>query len=144
MTPGASATAAPSGARSAWRRLARYVARHPVYYGVWVVVTLAYTAGFVASGRLVGWSVEAVADRLPHAEVGRRASWFVAVTIATAIVRYYSRTLVFNAAREIEYELRNDIFAQLLRLPQSFYGRWRTALVSLTARKRREVTPSIA
>ena len=126
MTPGASATAAPSGARSAWRRLARYVARHPVYYGVWVVVTLAYTAGFVAVGRLVGWSVEAVADRLPHAEVGRRASWFVGVTIATAIVRYYSRTLVFNAAREIEYELRNDIFAQLLRLPQSFYGRWRT------------------
>jgi ATP-binding cassette subfamily B protein len=117
---------AASGARSAWRRLARYVARHPVYYGIWVAVTLAYTAGFVAVGRLVGWAVEAVAEGMPHAEVGRRTLWLVGVVAATALVRFYSRTLVFNAAREIEYELRNDIFAQLMRLPQSFYGRWRT------------------
>jgi ATP-binding cassette subfamily B protein len=115
-----------SGARSAWRRLLRYVARHPVYYGIWVAVTLAYTAGFVAVGRLVGWAVESVAKGMPHAEVGRRTLWLVGVVAATALVRFYSRTLVFNAAREIEYELRNDLYAQLLRLPQSFYGRWRT------------------
>jgi ATP-binding cassette subfamily B protein len=117
---------ARSGARTAWLRLARYVGRHPVYYGVWVAVTLAYTAGFVAVPRLVGWSVEAVAAGLPHAEVERRVYWLVFVTALSALVRFYSRTLVFNAAREIEYELRNDIFAQLLRLPLSFYGRWRT------------------
>ena len=126
LTAPAAKASAPSGARAAWRRLAGYVVRHPVYYGVWVAVTLAYTAGFVAVGRLVGWSVEAVAQDLPHAELGRRASWLVAVTVATAVVRFFSRTLVFNAAREIEYELRNDLFTQLLRLPQSFYGRWRT------------------
>ena len=48
------------------------------------------------------------------------------MTLARAVVRYFSRTLVFNAAREIEYELRNDIFAHLEKLPQSFYFRWRT------------------
>jgi ATP-binding cassette subfamily B protein len=121
------ATASPrSGARAAWRRLAGYVVRHPVYYGVWVAVTLAYTAGFVAVGRLVGWAVEAVAKDLPHAEVGRRVGWLALVALGSSLVRFHSRTLVFNAAREIEYELRNDIFTQLLRLPQSFYGRWRT------------------
>jgi ATP-binding cassette subfamily B protein len=46
--------------------------------------------------------------------------------VVRAVVRYFSRTLVFNAAREIEYELRNDIFAHLEKLPQSFYFRWRT------------------
>jgi ATP-binding cassette subfamily B protein len=117
---------APSGARSALRRLARYVARHPVYYGVWVASTLAYTAGFVAIPRLVGWGVEAVATGLSHAEIGQRALWLAGVTLLSAAVRFHSRTLVFNAARQIEYELRNDIFAQLLRLPQSFYARWRT------------------
>ena len=119
-------TGAAAGARSAWRRLARYAARHPVYYGVWAAVTLAYTAGFVAVGRLVGWAVEAVAKGMPHAEVGRRTLWLVGVVAATALVRFYSRTLVFNAARQIEYELRNDLYAQLQRLPQSFYGQWRT------------------
>ena len=132
MGPALSASAAMvalprvSGARSAWRRLARYIVRHPVYYGVWTAVTLAYTAGFVAVGRLVGWSVEGVAKGLPHAEVSRRVVWLVAVIAGSAVLRFHSRTLVFNAAREIEYELRNDLFAQLLRLPQSFYGRWRT------------------
>jgi ATP-binding cassette subfamily B protein len=34
--------------------------------------------------------------------------------------------LIFNAAREVEYEMRNDLFAHLQRLPQSFYFHWHT------------------
>jgi len=117
---------ATSGARSALRRLAGYVNRNRGYYAVWVVVTLGYVAGFVAVPMLVGWCVGAVAEGLPHAEVGRRVAWLAGVTSARALLRYYSRTLVFNAAREVEYELRGDIYAHLQRLPQSFYFRWRT------------------
>ena len=96
------------------------------YYAVWVVVTLGYVAGFVAVPMLVGWCVGAVAHGLPAAEVVRRVAWLAAATTARAVLRYFSRTLVFNAARQIEYELRDDIFANLQRLPQSFYFRWRT------------------
>jgi ATP-binding cassette subfamily B protein len=125
MSP-ASDLAAPSGARSALRRLAGYVGRHPAYYGIWLVATLVYVAGFVTIPRLVGWGIEAVAQELPREELLRRVGWLVAATAITAAVRFFSRTLVFNAAREIEYELRNDIYAHLQRLPQSFYSRWRT------------------
>jgi len=117
---------APSGARSALRRLGRYIARHPVYYGVWLVALLLYVAGFVALPLLVASAIGAVLDGLPEAEVARRVLWLAGVTLLTAAVRYYSRTLVFNAARQIEYELRNDIYSHLQRLPQSFYFRWRT------------------
>ena len=48
------------------------------------------------------------------------------MALVTAIVRYFSRTLVFNAAREIEYEIRDDIFKHLEKLPRSFYFDWRT------------------
>ena len=41
-------------------------------------------------------------------------------------MRFFSRVQLFNAAREIEYELRNDLFAHLQRQPQSFFFRWRT------------------
>ncbi len=116
----------PSGARSALRRLARYVGRNRGYYAVWVLVTLGYVAGFVAVPMLVGWSVGAVAEGLPAAEVARRVGWLAVATTFRAVLRYHSRTLVFNAARQIEYELRGDIFAHLQRLPQSFYFRWRT------------------
>ncbi|HEY8153219.1 MAG TPA: ABC transporter ATP-binding protein [Myxococcota bacterium] len=112
--------------RVALRRLRVYALRNRGYYAVWLASTLAYVAGFVAVPMLVGWSVKAVVDGLGAQEVVRRVLWLALVTLVRAVVRYFSRTLVFNAAREIEYELRNDIFAHLERLPQSFYFRWRT------------------
>jgi len=111
--------------RSALRRLGGYIARNRLYYGVWLLTVLLYTAGFILFPLLVGWSLEAVVDR-DRAELATRVSWTIVAVIATAALRYFSRTLVFNAAREIEYELRNDLFAQLQRLPQSFYFQWRT------------------
>jgi ATP-binding cassette subfamily B protein len=89
-------------------------------------VSLVYVAGWVAVPILVGWGVAAVAEGQPLAEVASRVAWLAGVALATSVVRYFTRTLVFNAARQIEYELRNDIFSHLLRLPQSFYSRWRT------------------
>ena len=46
--------------------------------------------------------------------------------VRSHIVVFIALTLVFNAAREIEYEIRNDLFSHLEKLPQSFYFDWRT------------------
>jgi len=56
---------------------------------------------------------------------------FYAVVIGVAaviqgIVRTYSRALIFNAGRNVEYDLRNDLFAHLQKLPVSFYQAQRT------------------
>src|SRR5262249_45657231 len=59
-------------------------------------------------------------------EIGRRCAWLAAVVAVRAALRFVSRTQIFNAAREVEYEIRNDLFAHLQRLPQSFFFRWRT------------------
>jgi ATP-binding cassette, subfamily B, multidrug efflux pump len=116
----------PRSIGPALRRLAGYVRHSSRHYAIWVVVTLGYVAGFVAVPVLVGWCVGAVAHGQPAGEVVRRVAWLAAATSARAGLRYFSRTLVFNAARQVEYELRDDIFAHLQRLPQSFYFRWRT------------------
>lgn len=120
------ARGASRGRRAALRRLASYVRRNRGYYAVWLASTLAYTAGFLAIPRLVGWCIASVEGSLGSGEAAHRAEVLALVALATAAVRYYSRTLVFNAAREIEYEIRNDLFRHLERLPQSFYFRWRT------------------
>ena len=41
-------------------------------------------------------------------------------------MRTYSRALIFNAGRDVEYDLRNDLFAHLEKLPLSFYQSQRT------------------
>jgi ATP-binding cassette subfamily B protein len=117
---------AAAGRRAALRRLLAYVRRNRALYAVWLASTLGYTAGFLAIPWLVGWSIAAYEAGLGASEIARRARWLAGVALATALVRFFSRTLVFNAAREIEYEIRNDLFAQLERLPQSFYQSWRT------------------
>jgi len=122
----AAAGSAAAGRRAAWLRLRRYVARNRGLYALWLATTLAYTACFLAIPRLVGWVIAAYEQVLGAGEIGRRARWLALVALVSAVVRYFSRTLVFNAAREIEYEIRNDLFAHLERLPLSFYAAWRT------------------
>ena len=63
MSAVAGVTEAPapaSGVRSALRRLFSYIRRHPLYYTVWAVVTLAYVAGYVAIPQLAGSAIQAV------------------------------------------------------------------------------------
>jgi len=124
----APAAAAPEAeaARPGLRRLVGYMRRNARAYALWTIATLAYVATSVAVPLLVGWGVAAVEQGLPLREVLRRCGVLLAVTAVRLGFRYASRTLVFNAAREVEYELRNDLFAHLQRLPQSFYFRWRT------------------
>ena len=38
--------------------------------------------------------------------------------VVQGIVRTYSRALIFNAGRNVEYDLRNDVFAHLQKLPR--------------------------
>jgi ATP-binding cassette, subfamily B, multidrug efflux pump len=109
-----------------FRRLGGYVRRNRGTYLLGVLTTLLYVAGSVAVPILVGFAVKAVADGLPPEEILRRCVILGLVTASRSAVRYLSRVEVFHAAREIEYQLRNDLFAHLQKLPQSFFFRWRT------------------
>src|SRR5512145_857811 len=59
-------------------------------------------------------------------EVTFYAVLIIAAAILQALVRTYSRALIFNAGRNVEYDLRNDLFAHLQKLPVSFYHSQRT------------------
>ena len=118
--------AVPGAVGHALRRLSFYILRNKGYYALCVVMILAYTAAFLAVPVLVGNIVAAADEGLGRAEIARRSYWLLAAVILSAAFRYSSRTLVFNAGREVEYEIRNDLFRHLQRLPQSFFFRWRT------------------
>ncbi|HEV7731297.1 MAG TPA: ABC transporter ATP-binding protein [Candidatus Binatia bacterium] len=48
------------------------------------------------------------------------------IAVAQGVVRTFSRFMIFNVGRDIEYDLRNDLFAHLERLPVAFYQERRT------------------
>ncbi|MGB0621102.1 MAG: ABC transporter ATP-binding protein [Myxococcota bacterium] len=116
-----------SAVRHALRRLSVYLRRNWRYYLLWFVVVILYVGTFVAIPMLVGRAVNGLIDpEISNAEVIRMCWEIAAVAIIGGILRFFSRQLVFDAAREVEYEIRNDLFAHLQRQPQSFYFRWRT------------------
>jgi ATP-binding cassette subfamily B protein len=86
--------------------------------------------GFVAVPILVGRAVEIAIlyaqGQATSAEVTSRCLLLLVVTVARGLMRFLGRITVFNAGREVEYELRNDLFRHLQSQPQSFYARWRT------------------
>jgi ATP-binding cassette subfamily B protein len=112
--------------RAMFQTLGGYLSRHRRIYALGVAATLGYTAAFVAVPILVGRVVQAISDGLGEAEIGWRCALLGGATLLRAGLRFLSRTEIFNAAREVEYEMRNDLFAHLQRLPQSFFFRWRT------------------
>ena len=60
------------------------------------------------------------------ATVGWLAATIIAVALAQSVVRTCSRFMIFNVGRDIEYELRNDLFAHLETLPLSYYQQQQT------------------
>ena len=54
------------------------------------------------------------------------AGLILGAALLQGVVRTYSRALIFNAGRNVEYDLRNDLFAHLQKLPPGFYQTQRT------------------
>jgi ATP-binding cassette subfamily B multidrug efflux pump len=86
-----------------------------------------------ATATLVMWIPWWIREAVRIIESGgsfRDVTFYAAVIGAAAVlqgvVRACSRALIFNAGRDVEYDLRNDLFAHLEKLPPSFYHSQRT------------------
>lgn len=107
-------------------RLFHYVRRVRRRYVVGAILTVLYAGAF----QLVPLSVRAIVQRIQAgvdaAAVERAVAMLVASAVVLAGLRLASRLWLFQTAREIEYQIRNDLFSHLQRLPQSFFGVNRT------------------
>lgn len=116
-----------SPVRHAIARLTVYLRRNWRYYLGWFLIMLFYVAAFVSLPMAVGWAIDGLVDpEVGREEVVRRCWILFGLAVAGGVLRFFSRQMVFDAAREVEYEIRNDLFEHLLAQPQSFYRDWRT------------------
>ena len=66
-------------------------------------------------------AVDTIAAGGSAATVGWLAAGIIGIALAQSVVRTLSRFMIFNVGRDIEYDLRNDLFAHLERLPLAYY-----------------------
>src|SRR5260370_28497685 len=59
-------------------------------------------------------------------QVAHYSELMILFAVILGIVRWVSRFVIFNVGRDIEYDLRNDLFEHLTTLGTDFYQRFKT------------------
>jgi ATP-binding cassette, subfamily B, multidrug efflux pump len=75
---------------------------------------------------LVKLAIDDLTSDLNRGRIVRYAVLLVGSALVAGAARYGMREFLNGISRRIETDLRNDLFAHLLRLPPQFYDRWRT------------------
>ncbi|MFQ5890373.1 MAG: ABC transporter ATP-binding protein [Gemmatimonadota bacterium] len=90
---------------------------------VLVIVSNLFT---IAGPYILKMAIDALEAELSRRVLVRYAELLILVALGAGTARYWMRQLLNGISRRIETDLRNDLFAHLLRLPAEFYDRWRT------------------
>jgi ATP-binding cassette, subfamily B, multidrug efflux pump len=81
------------------------------------------------AGAALPLMIRGAIDALPQGVMGRVvlfASLLVAFSFAKGLFQYWMRVIIIGISRDIEYDLRNDLFGHLVSLSPDYYGRTRT------------------
>jgi ATP-binding cassette subfamily B protein len=108
------------------RRLAGYLGRYRTRYVAGGACLLATASLAMAVPYLLKRAIDAIGRGDGASEAGFFAAAIALVAVVQAVARTWSRSLIFNVGRDVEYDLRNDLFSHLLRLPASYYQRHQT------------------
>jgi ATP-binding cassette subfamily B multidrug efflux pump len=95
-----------------------------------------YLAGFVAlvlkdltavcAPLVIRGAVDRFSQGAPAVQIWRFAAYLVGIALLRGIFQYWMRVVLIGASRDIEYDLRNDLFGRLVELSADFHARHRT------------------
>ncbi len=107
------------------QRLLGYIRRYRMRYAFGILCTFATASLAMAVPALMRSAINTMQrghfERLPRLGVA-----ICAVSALMGVARWFSRFVIFNTGRDIEYQLRNDLFARLVQLGPDFYERLQT------------------
>ena len=103
-----------------------YLARYKVQF----VLGLAALVITQAVGVTVPLVIKAAIDSIAQGTTPRRLLYFAAlllgIALAKAFFQFWMRWILIGISRDIEYDLRNDLFRHLMRLSPRYYTETRT------------------
>jgi ATP-binding cassette, subfamily B, multidrug efflux pump len=112
--------------RVAIRRLLPYVLRYRRAFAIGLACVLVTTAVQLASPWILKHAIDDLATSVTRQKLALYAGLLLAVACVSAVFRYLMRRVLIGASRDIEYDLRNDFYARLQRMPLGYYQARRT------------------
>jgi ATP-binding cassette subfamily B multidrug efflux pump len=111
-------------------RLWKYLRKYRLRYAVGGLALFVTATLVMAIPKLTQMAFDAIggdgSTEEKIADVTSYAMAIIAIAIVQAFVRTWSRALIFNAGRDVEYDLRGELYDHLLKLHQGYYQRQRT------------------
>ena len=106
--------------------LAPYLRRYWPSFAWGGLATILYNCSKVLIPLIIGAAIDDMRRGLNPTRIVHQALLLLVVAVSSAIFLYLNRQVVIGASREIEFDLRNDLFANLERQSASFYHTHRT------------------
>lgn len=110
----------------ALRRLLPYVLRYRREYLIGLACVLATSAIGLISPWVLKFAIDDLYAGVTRAKLGGYAASLIVIAAVGGFFRYQMRLIIIGASRGIEYDLRNDFFAHLQRLPVGYFHANRT------------------
>ena len=103
------------------RRLLPYLRAHRRRLALGLFCLLLTTLLSVAAPWVLRLAVDDLALKVTREKLGLYAGLLVGLALVEGIFRYLMLMILIGMSREIEYELRNDLFRHLTRLPAAYF-----------------------
>ncbi len=108
------------------RPLAPYLKRYRKALAWGAVATILYNVLKVLLPLVIGHAIDDLQHGLTQQKILYHGIRLLVLAALSAVFLYTMRQVIIGASREIEFDLRNDLFANLERQPASFYHTHRT------------------
>ncbi len=107
-------------------RLLPYIGRTRRSFVAGLVCILVATSISLVSPWVLKFVIDGLVQGISRSRLGLLAAATLVLAVADGGFRYLMRKLLIGASRQIEYDLRNDFFAHLERLPLAYFQANRT------------------
>src|SRR6202453_34931 len=108
------------------RPLAPYLRRYWKQLAWGGVSTILYNVVKVLIPLVIGNAVDDMKHGLTQQKILHHALLLLLIAVVSAVFLYITRQVIIGASREIEFDLRNDLFSNLERQSANFYHTHRT------------------
>jgi ATP-binding cassette subfamily B protein len=108
------------------RRLLPYLLRYRRQFLLGLACVLITTSIQLLSPWVLKFAIDDLGAGVTRAKLALYAALLLGIACVGAVFRFLMRRIIIGASRHIEYDIRNDFFAHLQRMPLGFYQARRT------------------
>jgi ATP-binding cassette subfamily B multidrug efflux pump len=108
------------------RRLLGYALRYRTKFLRGLACVVVTTAVSLLAPRVLGFAIDDLTKGVTVAKLALYGSLLLGIAIVGGVFRFLMRRILTGVSRDIEYDMRNDFFAHLQKLPVSYFQTHRT------------------